>query len=74
MASTDRSAAQHVYVVTLHPPAAQGPGELSGRIEHVLSGRCHDFDSGAALLDCLAYEESELRRSQRAPAVAGGGG
>ncbi len=32
---------------------------LVGRLEHVLSGRLHDFDDGAALVGCLVREQRQ---------------
>lgn len=49
-----------VYVVRLHVARGREPGRLSGRLEHVISGRRHDFDNGAALLACLAHEQSQV--------------
>ena len=46
-----------VYVVKLLPGDPSSPSRLAGRLEHVLSGRRHDFDDGAALLACLAHEQ-----------------
>ncbi len=58
----------HVYVVTLAPnagePAATPP--LRGRVEHVSSGRRHDFDNGPALLACLAHEEQQVAQAVQA--------
>ena len=46
-----------LYAVSLRPADPQHPGRIAGRIEHVLSGRRHDFDDGATLLACLALEQ-----------------
>jgi len=35
------------------------PVRLAGRIEHVLSGRLHDFDDGASLLRVLIREQAQ---------------
>lgn len=51
-----------VFVVKLRLPDLADPGRLRGRVEHVGSGRRHDFDSSAALLACLAAELQELGR------------
>jgi hypothetical protein len=56
-----------VFVVKLRTGAGHGAHNLSGRVEHVLSGRRHDFDSSAALLACLLQEQQEV---QRGPAPA----
>jgi len=59
-----------LFVVRLLPVAAAGPGApvpCVGQLEHVLSGRRHDFADGAALLECLAHEQ------RQAIAVAAGG-
>lgn len=47
-----------VFVVKLR--AAPDRGALRGRIEHVMSGRRHDFDNGVALLACLAHEQAQV--------------
>lgn len=47
-----------VFVVKLR--AAPDHGTLRGRIEHVMSGRRHDFDNGIALLACLAHEQAQV--------------
>jgi len=46
-----------LYAVSLLPTDPQHPGRIAGRIEHVLSGRRHDFDDGATLLACMALEQ-----------------
>jgi hypothetical protein len=51
-----------VFVVKLRAGAGNDPRGLSGRVEHVLSGRRHDFDSSAALLACLQQEQQEVQR------------
>jgi hypothetical protein len=38
---------------------ASDPARVAGRLEHVLSGRLHDFDDGRALLALLAREQSQ---------------
>lgn len=35
------------------------PARLAGRLEHVLSGRLHDFDDGASLLRMLVREQTQ---------------
>ena len=53
----------HVYVLKLnqaHP----------GRLEHVGSGRRHDFHDGASLLECIAREEARAAQDAEAPALA----
>lgn len=54
---------QHVYVVKLAGPSGAAGQELRGRLEHVASGRRHDFDSASALLDCLRHEEQQIARA-----------
>ena len=56
----------HAYVVKLTPSPS---GQLRGRIEHVVSGRRHDFDSSQALIDCLVHEEQQLSRDLGAGAI-----
>lgn len=51
--------ADHVYVIHLRAP---GAASLQGWMEHVASGRRHDFDSGQGLLDCLWQEEAQVAR------------
>jgi len=57
-----------LFVVRLQPmaPAAPtaGPGATVpciGQLEHVLSGRRHDFSDGASLLACLAHEQHQAQ-------------
>jgi len=47
------------YSVKLLAPDAGNPERLAGRVEHVLSGRRHDFANGQALLACLAFEQQQ---------------
>lgn len=47
----------HVYVIKLTPSGEPGQPTLCGRVEHVGSGRRHEFHDGASLLECLAREE-----------------
>lgn len=66
---------QQFYVVRLQPPAAGlppegAPARLSGQLEHVLSGRCHDFDDGLALLACLAHEQLQVAAATAAGPAA----
>jgi hypothetical protein len=60
-----------VYVVKLLPSDPGAPGRLAGRLEHVLSGRRHDFDNGAALLACLAHEQSQGQAVSDASSLKG---
>lgn len=59
-----------LYAIRLLPPEPTAPRgsdpRIAGRIEHVLSGRCHDFDDGAALLACLAFEQQQQHQQQAA--------
>lgn len=57
-----------VFVVKLRAPDLLDASRLRGRVEHVSSGRRHDFDSSAALLACLAAELQELGRDDTLPA------
>jgi hypothetical protein len=50
----------HAYVIKLGPPGEAG--RLQGRVEHVLSGRRHDFASAQALIEILLQEEREVAR------------
>ena len=38
---------------------ASDPARVAGRLEHVVSGRLHDFDDGRALLALLAREQAQ---------------
>jgi hypothetical protein len=51
-----------VFVIKLRGPDLVEPDRLRGRIEHVPSGRRHDFDSSAALLASLRQELAEICR------------
>lgn len=42
------------YVLKLHRDAA--PARLAGRLEHIGSGRHHEFADGSELLDLLSAE------------------
>jgi hypothetical protein len=56
------NASASVYAIQLLVPGPQGPpgpDGLAGRLEHVLSGRRHDFANGPALLACLAFEQQQ---------------
>ncbi|MBX3635580.1 MAG: hypothetical protein KF683_09380 [Rubrivivax sp.] len=53
------TAPECTYVLKLSPPCPGG-GPLRGRLEHVISGRRHDFDDGAALLECLGHEQRQI--------------
>lgn len=48
-----------VYAIKLLGTDPQHPDRLAGRLEHVLSGRRHDFANGQALLACLAFEQHQ---------------
>ena len=45
-------------------PGAASP-RIAGRIEHVLSGRCHDFEDGTGLLACLVLEQQQMAAGGR---------
>lgn len=49
-----------VYAIQLLATDPQHPERLAGRLEHVLSGRRHDFANGQALLACLAFEQQQV--------------
>ncbi|MEQ1686768.1 MAG: hypothetical protein ABL916_24205 [Burkholderiaceae bacterium] len=51
------------YAIQLLAADPSDPARLAGRLEHVLSGRRHDFDNGAALLACLAHEQQQVARA-----------
>ena len=51
--------ADHVYVIQLTRRIGT---DLQGRLEHVGSGRRHDFDSSLSLLECLQQEEAQVAR------------
>jgi hypothetical protein len=50
----------NVFVIRLHPGEAMPAGRLCGRLEHVASGRQHDFDNAAALVACLQHEQLQI--------------
>jgi hypothetical protein len=56
----------HVYVLRLIPDE-MGGSALRGRLEHIASGRRHDFDSDVALIGCLHHEEQQVAREPREP-------
>jgi hypothetical protein len=60
----------HAYVVKLGPLTEGEAGRLQGRIEHVLSGRRHDFASAQALIEILLQEEREVARESPPSAQA----
>ena len=72
--ATERNTGLHarlyagLYAIRLLAP---GPGaactDIAGRVEHVLSGRCHDFADGAALAAWMLLEQQ-----QQQPVVAAG--
>jgi hypothetical protein len=49
-----------IYALRLHIPAGQsladGIPALSGQLEHVMSGRCYEFNAGGQLLACLSVD------------------
>lgn len=57
-------ASHFVYVVRLRHADPRDPSALSGRLEHVMSGRQHDFDNAQALLACLAHEQAQVAQAQ----------
>jgi hypothetical protein len=59
-----------LFAVQLRPATAADRGRLAGRLEHVLSGRLHDFDDGAALLALLAAEQSQAYSMETADSPA----
>jgi hypothetical protein len=63
MSTPNLSPSSCVYAVKLLATDPKDPTRLAGRLEHVLSGRRHDFDDGAALLACLAHEQLQVART-----------
>jgi len=59
-----------VYAVKLLATDPQHPERLAGRLEHVLSGRRHDFANGQALLACLLFEQQQAALEAGAPFAA----
>lgn len=51
------------YVLKLHRDAAPRHGELSGRLEHVVSGDSAEFDSIATLVEWLMAHAARSRTS-----------
>ncbi|HSW03071.1 hypothetical protein [Aquabacterium sp.] len=64
---TSDPASDRAFAIQLLAADPRDPGRLSGRIEHVLSGRCHDFDDGRALLACLALEQRLVAQRRNTP-------
>jgi hypothetical protein len=54
------------YVLRLHRDARPQAGHLAGRIEHVSSGACADFDSSKGLLEWLARHAAQVRATRAA--------
>lgn len=69
--STATAALRHVYVLKLIP-SRPGDASLRGRLEHLASGRRHDFDSPQALIGCLHHEEQEVAREAADPNAEAG--
>ena len=52
-----------LYAIRLLPPESGAAcARIAGRVEHVLTGRRHDFADGAALLAWLVSEEQRLQQ------------
>ena len=59
--STGRNAC--LYAIRLLPPESGAAcAGIAGRVEHVLTGRRHDFADGAALLAWLVLEQQRQQR------------
>ena len=59
-----------LYAIKLSTHDTAAGGVLAGRLEHVQSGRRHDFANGAELLAWLTSEQSEAYSKHRhSPAV-----
>jgi hypothetical protein len=56
------------YAVTLRAIDPADPARIAGRLEHVLSGRRHDFEDAQSLLACLALERSRAGPAGAPPA------
>ena len=52
------------FVVKLRRSDDSTSERLIGRLEHLQSGRRHEFDSGRALLSCLVHEKTLLIASE----------
>jgi len=55
------------YALKLFAWDPEHADRVAGRLEHVLSGRRHDFDSGPALLASLALEQRQLASAATPP-------
>lgn len=55
---THSSPTRCIYVLKLRAPDPRHPGLLAGRLEHVDSGRRHDFGDAGALLRQLRSEQA----------------
>jgi hypothetical protein len=49
------------YVLKLHRDAMPRPGQLHGRLEHIVSGDCHDFANADGLLAWLLHHAARAR-------------
>lgn len=65
-----------IYALRLHTPAADGRAEglpaVSGQLEHVMSGRRHEFKTGEQLLACLALELARVASAAAVPPTSAG--
>lgn len=57
---TPNASVYAIKLLALEPQNAHRTERLAGRLEHVLSGRRHDFANGPALLACLAFEQQQV--------------
>ena len=60
MKPSPATSVSRLYAIKLLAAEHPGDNHFVGRIEHVLSGRCREFHSGAALLACLAQDQSPV--------------
>lgn len=72
MPPAPRPLCNQTYALRLHGPAGDAAG-LVGELEHVLSGDCLRFDSGAGLLAALLALQAprEALTPARSPSAAG---
>lgn len=64
--TTPFTPATYVYVVKLQGPDPGDPQRVAGRIEHVMSGRRHDFDNAQALIGLLLHEQLQAQQERKA--------
>jgi len=65
MAAAPHHPCDQTYALRLHAPP-DAPQAVRGRIEHVLSGECRDFESAPALLAALIALQARVTAARMA--------